>query len=62
MIAYNTSPNFWQSARGPMMMLAPMEDVTDTAFRELVLRISEPGQLHAMFAGSHKRITQAQGF
>jgi tRNA-dihydrouridine synthase len=49
MIAYNSSPNFWHSSRGPMMMLAPMEDVTDTAFRELVLRISEPGQLHAMF-------------
>lgn len=31
------------------MMLAPMEDVTDTAFRELILRKSAPGQLHMLF-------------
>jgi len=30
-------------------MLAPMEDVTDTAFRELVLRMSAPGRLHVLF-------------
>ncbi|MGQ7869888.1 tRNA dihydrouridine synthase [Sunxiuqinia sp. sy24] len=31
------------------MALAPMEDVTDTSFRELVARISEPGCLHLLF-------------
>jgi nifR3 family TIM-barrel protein len=31
------------------MMLAPMEDVTDTAFRELILRISNPGNIHVLF-------------
>lgn len=31
------------------MALAPMEDVTDTSFRELVARISEPGCLHILF-------------
>ena len=31
------------------MILAPMEDVTDTAFRELVIRISQPGKLHVVF-------------
>ena len=31
------------------MALAPMEDVTDTSFRELVARISEPGCLHVLF-------------
>lgn len=39
--------NFWQ--RKPLLALAPMEDVTDTAFRELVLGISAPGSLHVVF-------------
>jgi tRNA-dihydrouridine synthase len=46
---YRYTNNFWQTTPGPLMMLAPMEDVTDTAFRELVLRRSAPGQLHFLF-------------
>ena len=42
--------NFWAAAREPLMVLAPMEDVTDTAFRELLLRISTPGQLQVLFS------------
>ena len=30
-------------------MLAPMEDVTDTSFRELVMRISDPQYFHVVF-------------
>lgn len=41
--------NFWKSMPKPILALAPMEDVTDTAFRELVLRISTPGLLHVLF-------------
>jgi nifR3 family TIM-barrel protein len=41
--------NFWQEIEKPIMALAPMEDVTDTSFRELVARISEPGCLHVLF-------------
>jgi nifR3 family TIM-barrel protein len=41
--------NFWQDIKRPIMALAPMEDVTDTSFRELVARISEPGCLHVLF-------------
>ncbi|GAO28754.1 tRNA dihydrouridine synthase [Geofilum rubicundum] len=41
--------NFWHTTQGPLMMLAPMEDVTDTAFRELILRSSAPGHLHILF-------------
>ncbi len=29
--------NFWKDNQGPMFMLAPMEDVTDTSFRQLVI-------------------------
>ena len=31
------------------MILAPMEDVTDTAFRELVMQLSAPNQLHVVY-------------
>ncbi|MBW6479637.1 MAG: tRNA-dihydrouridine synthase family protein [Bacteroidales bacterium] len=45
----NLSGNFWREATEPLMILAPMEDVTDTAFRELVMRISQPGKLRVVF-------------
>ncbi|MFW5706885.1 MAG: tRNA dihydrouridine synthase [Bacteroidota bacterium] len=41
--------NFWHQTQHPLLILAPMEDVTDTAFRELVMRISQPGQLHVLY-------------
>lgn len=44
-----SSGNFWKDLKGPLYMLAPMEDVTDTAFRELVMRISTPGLPHILF-------------
>ncbi len=40
---------FWSSAQRPLMALAPMEDVTDTSFRESIALISEPGCLHVLF-------------
>ncbi|HKL72356.1 MAG TPA: tRNA-dihydrouridine synthase [Marinilabiliaceae bacterium] len=41
--------NFWHNTQLPMMMLAPMEDVTDTPFRELVLHNATAGKLHVLF-------------
>jgi len=41
--------NFWKNRNGPILALAPMEDVTDTSFRELVARTSETGCLHVLF-------------
>jgi nifR3 family TIM-barrel protein len=43
------SESFWHTLATPIMMLAPMEDVTDTAFRELVMRNASPGNLHVVF-------------
>ncbi len=40
--------NFWKDLEAPFFVLAPMEDVTDTAFRELVLRISNPKSIHVL--------------
>lgn len=41
--------NFWNQINKPIFALAPMEDVTDTAFRELVLQISDPNKLQILF-------------
>lgn len=34
--------NFWQKLPKPFFILAPMEDVTDTAFRQVVAKIGKP--------------------
>lgn len=41
--------NFWQNFEGPVFSLAPMEDVTDTVFREIVMGMAAPGKLHVVF-------------
>jgi nifR3 family TIM-barrel protein len=42
-------PNFWNDIKNPSFLLAPMEDVTDTAFREIVLRLSHPDFLQVLY-------------
>lgn len=42
--------NFWSELSKPVFTLAPMEDVTDTVFREIVLRVSDPACLHVLFS------------
>jgi nifR3 family TIM-barrel protein len=37
----NSDNNFWRDRKKPLYCLAPMEDVTDTVFREVVLRLSD---------------------
>lgn len=41
--------NFWKNISHPFIALAPMEDATDTVFREVVLSISQPEALHVVF-------------
>jgi len=41
--------SFWNELPTPFFALAPMEDVTDTVFRELVMSVSDPGKLHVLF-------------
>ncbi len=40
--------NFWKHSITPIIALAPMEDVTDTVFREIILGISHPDSIHVM--------------
>jgi len=42
--------NYWKESTKPLWALAPMEDVTDTVFREVVLRLSQPGALPLLFS------------
>jgi nifR3 family TIM-barrel protein len=42
--------NFWKEIANPIIVLAPMEDVTDTVFRELIVSISDPSRLHIVFS------------
>jgi len=41
--------NFWQTIHKPIIALAPMEDVTDTVFREVILSVSDPDALNVVF-------------
>ena len=41
-------PSFWNSHGAPIIALAPMENVTDTALRELLLSTADPSALHVV--------------
>ena len=41
--------NFWKDFKHPVFSLAPMEDVTDTVFREIVMEMTAPGKLNIVF-------------
>jgi tRNA-dihydrouridine synthase len=41
--------NFWQQISRPIIALAPMEDVTDTVFREVIRSVSDVDVLNVMF-------------
>jgi tRNA-dihydrouridine synthase len=41
--------NFWEKIQKPIFALAPMEDVTDTSFREVVARIANPDFLQILY-------------
>lgn len=41
--------NFWQEYDKPLISLAPMEEVTDTVFREIVLSQATPANLHVVY-------------
>jgi tRNA-dihydrouridine synthase len=45
----NAMPSFWNDLKNPSFLLAPMEDVTDTTFREIVLRLSHPDYLQVLY-------------
>ena len=55
--------SFWNTFNEPIIALAPMEDVTDTAMRELILRVADPSALHVVMTefASTDGLTQKKG-
>ena len=41
--------NFWQKLRKPFFVLAPMSDVTDTVFRQIILKCGRPDVFYTEF-------------
>lgn len=41
--------NFWQNLKKPFFVLAPMEDVTDTVFRRMVIKFGRPDAFFTEF-------------
>lgn len=41
--------NFWQNLPKPIMVLAPMADVTDAAFREIIAKYGKPDVMYTEF-------------
>lgn len=41
--------NFWKECKRPVFSLAPMEDVTDTVFREIIMGMAAPEKLNIIF-------------
>ena len=50
--------NFWAELPKPFFALAPMEDVTDTVFREIIQSVASPGKLQVVFT----EFTSVDGF
>ncbi len=42
-------PSFWEKLNKPFFALAPMEDVTDVAFREMFAKYGKPGVMYTEF-------------
>lgn len=42
--------NFWEELKSPFFVLAPMEDVTDTVFRQIIAAVAKPDVFFTEFA------------
>lgn len=61
--------NFWKELPQPFFILAPMEDVTDTVFRQIIMRCGGPDvffteftNVEGMFSPGEKLVTQRLQF
>jgi len=57
--------NFWEQLKKPIFILAPMEDVTDTVFRRIVMKCGKPDlflteftSVEGMFSKGDKKVNQ----
>lgn len=45
----STKPSFWQRLKKPFLALAPMDDITDVVFREIIAKIAKPDVMFTEF-------------
>lgn len=53
--------NFWQGLKKPIFILAPMEDVTDTVFRRIILSCGRPDAFFTEFTNVDGMFSKGQG-
>ncbi len=46
------NPGFWEKLKKPIMILAPMADVTDAAFRRLIAKYGKPDVMFTEFVSA----------
>lgn len=46
------SKNFWKQLKKPIMALAPLDDVTDSAFREIIAKYGKPDVMYTEFTSA----------
>lgn len=53
-ICYNAtmSKNFWKQLKKPIMALAPLDDVTDSAFRAIIAKYGKPDVMYTEFTSA----------
>jgi tRNA-dihydrouridine synthase len=44
--------NFWQTLKKPILVLAPMADVTDPAFRRIIAKYGKPDVMWTEFVSA----------
>jgi len=56
----NKNKNIWQQLKKPIFILAPMEDVTDTVFRQIVLSLGKPDLFFTEFTNCEALLSKGK--
>lgn len=54
--------NFWKNLKKPFLVLAPMEDVTDYAFREIIAKTEKPDVFYTEFVSADGLLSKGKEF
>src|SRR3989338_3368589 len=52
--SYGMEGNFWQKSKRPFLILAPMADVTDWAFRQVIVITGQPDVFYTEFISADR--------
>src|SRR6185437_10000219 len=54
--------SFWNKLKKPFLVLAPMEDVTDVAFRQMMMKIGRPDVFFTEFTSADALFSPGEKF